>query len=98
VVGTGLLAVAGIRLPDIYSRKQRVESAYRKEHVHGKDDAASTRPPTLEELFADVRKPYFRLCFQSIHKRLAAFEAAFEQRPLPDLDQAYLAGDTGTAG
>ncbi len=24
--------------------------------------------------------------------------AAFEQRPLPDPDQAYLASDTGTAG
>jgi peptide/bleomycin uptake transporter len=33
---------------------------------------------------------------QSIHKRLA-FEAAFEHWPLPDLDRAYLAGETGAA-
>lgn len=162
VLGTGLLAVAGIKLPGLYFRNQRVEAAYRKELVYGEDDAARAQPPTLGALFANVRRSYFRLYFhylyfniaryaylqadnifvylilvptivagqvtfgilqqiltafgqvsssfqylvtswttivelQSIHKRLAAFEAAFEHRPLPELDQADLAGDTGTA-
>ena len=155
VFGTGLLAVAGVKLPGLYFRNQRVEAAYRKELVYGEDDAARAQPPALRELFANVRKYYFRLYFhyfyfniarytylqadnifvylilvptiaagkvtfgilqqiltafgqvsssfqylvtswttivelQSIHKRLVAFEAAFEQRPLPDLEQEYL--------
>ena len=160
VFGTLLLAVAGIKLPGLYFRNQRVEAAYRKELVYGEDDAGRAQPPTLRELFGNVRRNYFRLYFhyfyfnivrysylqadnifvylilvptiaagkitfgilqqiltafgqvsssfqylvnswttivelQSIYKRLAAFEAAFEKRPLPQLDQAYLAGETG---
>jgi len=30
---------------------------------------------------------------QSIHKRLAAFEAAFEQQPLPEPDRDWLLGE-----
>jgi len=158
VFGTLLLAVAGIKLPGLYFRNQRVEAAYRKELVYGEDDATRARPPTLQELFGNVRRNYFRLYFhyfyfnivrysylqadnifvylilvptiaagritfgilqqiltafgqvsssfqylvnswttivelQSIYKRLAAFEAAFENRPLPELDQVYLAGE-----
>lgn len=152
IFGTGLLALAGIKLPGLYFRNQRVEAAYRKELVYGEDDAGRAQPPTLRALFANVRRSYFRLYFhyfyfnivrytylqsdnifvylilvptiaagkvtfgilqqiltafgqvsssfqylvnswttivelQSIHKRLAAFEAAFEQRPLPDLER-----------
>lgn len=158
IFGTLLLAVAGIKLPGLYFRNQRVEAAYRKELVYGEDDITRARPPTLQELFGNVRRNYFRLYFhyfyfnivrytylqadnifvylilvptiaagritfgilqqiltafgqvsssfqylvnswttivelQSIYKRLAAFEAAFENRPLPELDQAYLAGE-----
>ncbi|MFD2113384.1 peptide antibiotic transporter SbmA [Thiorhodococcus fuscus] len=147
IFGTGLLAVAGIKLPGLYFRNQRVEAAYRKELVYGEDDASRAQPPTLRMLFTNVRKNYFRLYFhyfyfniarytylqadnifvylilvptiaagkvtfgilqqiltafgqvsssfqylvnswttivelQSIHKRLAAFEAAFDQRPI----------------
>ncbi|MBK1723211.1 peptide antibiotic transporter SbmA [Thiocystis violacea] len=161
ILGTGLLAVAGIKLPGLYFRNQRVEAAYRKELVYGEDDASRAQPPTLRELFSNVRRNYFRLYFhyfyfniarytylqadnifvylilvptiaagkvtfgilqqiltafgqvsssfqylvnswttivelQSIHKRLAAFEAAFEQRPLPELDQLYLATEAAT--
>jgi peptide/bleomycin uptake transporter len=160
VFGTGALALAGIFLPGLYFRNQRVEAAYRKELVYGEDDIARARPLTLAELFANVRRNYFRLYFhyfyfnivrytylqadnifaylilvptiaagtitfgilqqiltafsqvsssfqylvnswttivelQSIHKRLAAFEAAFEHRPLPELDQVYLAAEAG---
>jgi peptide/bleomycin uptake transporter len=152
VFGTGLLALAGIKLPGLYFQNQRVEAAYRKELVYGEDDAQRAQPPALRTLFTNVRKNYFRLYFhyfyfniarysylqadnifvylilvptiaagkitfgilqqiltafgqvsssfqylvnswttivelQSIHKRLAAFEATFEHRPLSKLDQ-----------
>jgi peptide/bleomycin uptake transporter len=157
--GTGLLALAGIKLPGLYFRNQRVEAAYRKELVYGEDDASRARPPTLQALFINVRKNYFRLYFhyfyfnivrytylqadnifvylilvptitagkitfgilqqiltafgqvstsfqylvnswttivelQSIHKRLAAFEAAFEGQQLAEIEQVQLASET----
>jgi peptide/bleomycin uptake transporter len=61
VVGTTLLAVAGIRLPGLEFRNQRVEAAYRKELVLGEDDGGRAQPPTLQDLFGDVRANYFRL-------------------------------------
>jgi peptide/bleomycin uptake transporter len=61
VVGTGALALIGIRLPGIEFFNQRVEAAYRKELVLGEDDASRADPPTLSVLFAAIRKNYFRL-------------------------------------
>ena len=61
VLGTGLLALIGIRLPRIEFFNQRVEAAYRKELVLGEDDPARADPPRLNELFAAVRANYFRL-------------------------------------
>src|SRR6202047_4372800 len=61
IFGTGTLALIGMRLPAIEFFNQRVEAAYRKELVLGEDDAARAEPPTLGELFADVRRNYFRL-------------------------------------
>jgi peptide/bleomycin uptake transporter len=149
--GTVLLAVAGIKLPGLQFRNQRVEAAYRKELVYGEDDAARADPMTTRDLFAQVRRNYFRMylnymyfnifrfsyqqvdnifglfiliptiavgkitfgifnqilsafgrvadSFQylvnswttiiellSIHKRLAAFEAAFEGRELAEIE------------
>jgi peptide/bleomycin uptake transporter len=163
VFGTALLAVAGRYLPGLYFRNQRVEAAYRKELVYGEDNPARAQPPTLRELFAQVRRNYFRLYFhylyfnivrysylqadnifaylilvptiaagritfgilqqvltafgqvsssfqylvnswttivelQSIHKRLVAFEAAFEQQALPEPDQDWLAGEAEAGG
>jgi peptide/bleomycin uptake transporter len=60
-VGTAALALAGIRLPGLEFRNQRVEAAYRKELVLGEDDPARAEPPTLHALFRDVRSNYFRL-------------------------------------
>ena len=60
-IGTAALAVAGIRLPGLEFRNQRVEAAYRKELVIGEDDAGRAQPMTLLGLFADVRANYFRL-------------------------------------
>lgn len=149
IFGTLVVAIAGVKLPGLYFRNQRVEAAYRKELVYGEDHADRAQPPTLKELFGNVRKNYFRLYFhycyfdifrysylqadnifvyiiliptiaagaitfgilqqiltafgqvsssfqylvnswativelQSIHKRLAAFEAKFEGRPLAE--------------
>jgi peptide/bleomycin uptake transporter len=61
VLGTGALALIGIRLPRIEFLNQRVEAAYRKELVLGEDDVARADPPTLSELFGDIRRNYFRL-------------------------------------
>lgn len=61
IVGTGALALIGIRLPGIEFFNQRVEAAYRKELVLGEDDPARADPPTLNELFINIRRNYFRL-------------------------------------
>jgi peptide/bleomycin uptake transporter len=65
--GTGLLAIAGIKLPGLYFRNQRVEAAYRKELVYGEDHTDRASPPTLAELFGNVRKNYFRLYFNYMY-------------------------------
>ena len=59
--GTVLLAVVGIKLPGLEFKNQRVEAAFRKELVYGEDDETRAQPPTLRELFANVRKNYFTL-------------------------------------
>ena len=61
IFGTTLLALAGIRLPGLEFRNQRVEAAYRKELVYGEDNSDRAQPPTVSELFEDVRQNYFRL-------------------------------------
>jgi peptide/bleomycin uptake transporter len=61
LLGTGALALIGIRLPGIEFFNQKVEAAYRKELVLGEDNPARADPPTLNELFAHVRRNYFRL-------------------------------------
>ncbi len=61
VLGTGALALIGIRLPGIEFFNQRVEAAYRKELVLGEDDSTHADPPTLSVLFGNIRRNYFRL-------------------------------------
>jgi peptide/bleomycin uptake transporter len=72
-LGTGLLALAGIRLPGLEFRNQRVEAAYRKELVIGEDHAARAQPPTLSELFANVRANYFRLYLNYLYFNVARY-------------------------
>jgi len=67
VFGTALLALAGIRLPGLEFRNQRVEAAYRKELVLGEDLAHHAQPPTLDVLFREVRRNYFRLYFNYLY-------------------------------
>ena len=71
VFGTGLLALVGIKLPGLEFKNQRVEAAYRKELVYGEDDEARAQPPKLVDLFADVRKNYFRLYFNYMYFNVA---------------------------
>jgi peptide/bleomycin uptake transporter len=65
--GTGFLALIGVKLPGLQFRNQRVEAAYRKELVYGEDDDGRAQPPNMAELFADVRKNYFRLYFNYMY-------------------------------
>ncbi len=65
--GTGFLAALGIRLPGLEFRNQRVEAAYRKELVYGEDDSGRAQPPTVAELFQDVRRNYFRIYFNYMY-------------------------------
>ncbi len=59
--GTALLAIVGIKLPGLEFKNQRVEAAFRKELVYGEDDSGRAQPPTMGDLFDDVRRNYFRL-------------------------------------
>ena len=67
VLGTGLLALIGIKLPGIEFFNQRVEAAYRKELVLGEDDPARADPPTLAALFRNVRRNYFWLYLNYVY-------------------------------
>lgn len=69
--GTGLLALIGIKLPGLEFRNQRVEAAYRKELVYGEDDIARAQPPTVQELFSNVRRNYFTLYFHYMYFNVA---------------------------
>ena len=69
--GTVLLAVVGIKLPGLEFKNQRVEAAYRKELVYGEDDEERADPPTLKQLFGNVRKNYFRLYFHYMYFNVA---------------------------
>ncbi|AFL72515.1 SbmA/BacA-like family transporter [Thiocystis violascens] len=71
--GTAVLAVAGIKLPGLYFRNQRVEAAYRKELVYGEDDPDRAQLPTLRTLFANVRRHYFRLYFHYFYFNIAHY-------------------------
>jgi peptide/bleomycin uptake transporter len=69
--GTAFLALVGIKLPGLQFRNQRVEAAYRKELVYGEDDPTRAQPPTVAELFARVRRNYFRLYFNYMYFNVA---------------------------
>ena len=69
--GTTLLAVVGIKLPGLQFRNQRVEAAFRKELVYGEDDESRATPPTLTQLFENVRRNYFRIYFHYMYFNVA---------------------------
>ncbi len=61
IFGTVLVALVGIKLPGLEFNNQLVEAAFRKELVYGEDHDDRAEPVTLGELFANVRKNYYRL-------------------------------------
>ena len=71
VFGTGLLALVGIKLPGLFFKNQRVEAAFRKELVYGEDDPDRAQPLALRELFANVRRNYFRIYFHYMYFNVA---------------------------
>lgn len=73
IFGTALLAIVGYKLPGLYFKNQRVEAAYRKELVYGEDHADRAQPPTLKELFSNVRKNYFKLYFHYMYFNVARY-------------------------
>ena len=73
VFGTTILALAGWRLPGLEFRNQRVEAAFRKELVLGEESEDRAKPPTLAELFSNVRKNYFRLYFNYLYFNVVRF-------------------------
>ncbi|CDZ60984.1 peptide antibiotic transporter SbmA [Neorhizobium galegae] len=71
--GTALLALAGIKLPGLNFRNQRVEAAYRKELVYGEDHADRADPVTVRELFTNVRRNYFRMYWHYLYFNVARY-------------------------
>jgi peptide/bleomycin uptake transporter len=71
--GTGFIALLGIKLPGLEFKNQRVEAALRKELVYGEDNADRAAPPTLAQLFANVRKNYFRLYWNYLYFNLGRY-------------------------
>jgi len=69
--GTALMAIVGIKLPGLEFRNQRVEAAYRKELVYGEDNPDHAQPPTVAQLFDNVRRNYFRLYFHYMYFNVA---------------------------
>ncbi|WP_417670811.1 peptide antibiotic transporter SbmA [Roseibium sp.] len=65
--GTVLLAAVGFKLPGLEFENQKVEAAYRKELVYGEDNEERAQPPSVIELFGNVRKNYFRLYFHYLY-------------------------------
>ncbi len=73
VFGTVLLATVGIKLPGLQFRNQRVEAAFRKELVYGEDHEDRAQPPTMRELFGNVRKNYFRMYWHYLYFNVARY-------------------------
>lgn len=92
--GTVLLAAVGYRLPGLEFNNQKVEAAYRKELVYGEDHSDRASPPSVGELFGNVRKNYFKLYFNYLYFNV--FRYAYLQGanfiPLIALGPTFVAG------
>ena len=73
VFGTFLLIFAGIKLPGLEFKNQRVEAAFRKELVYGEDDRDRAEPVSLVELFNNVRRNYFNIYFHYAYFNLVRY-------------------------
>ena len=73
IFGTLLLIFAGIKLPGLEFKNQRVEAAFRKELVYGEDDIERGNPKSLYYLFNNVRRNYFRIYFHYAYFNLVRY-------------------------
>ena len=73
VFGTFLLIFAGIKLPGLEFKNQRVEAAFRKELVYGEDNSDRAEPVSLVELFNNVRRNYFKIYFHYAYFNLVRY-------------------------
>ncbi len=73
IFGTLLLIFAGIKLPGLEFKNQRVEAAFRKELVLGEDDDTRAEPAKLTDLFNNVRRNYFRIYFHYAYFNLVRY-------------------------
>lgn len=71
VIGTVVLALIGVKLPGLEFNNQKVEAAYRKELVLGEDRPDRADAFTLNGLFGDVRRNYFRLYWHYLYFDIA---------------------------
>ena len=65
--GTVIVMLVSRKLPGLEYENQKVEAAYRKELVYGEDDKNRAAPKLLGNLFADVRKNYFKIYLQYMY-------------------------------
>ncbi len=73
IFGTVLLATVGIKLPGLEFENQKVEAAFRKELVYGEDATERAQPVSIQELFGNVQKNYFRLYRHYLYFNVARF-------------------------
>ena len=73
IFGTFLLIFAGIKLPGLEFKNQRVEAAFRKELVYGEDSPERGQPVSLSTLFNNVRRNYFRIYFHYAYFNLVRY-------------------------
>ncbi len=71
--GTVLLAAVGIKLPGLEFENQKVEAAYRKELVYGEDHDQRSQPLSIQELFGNVQKNYFRIYLHYLYFNIARY-------------------------
>ena len=73
VFGTGILALAGIKLPQLHFNNQMVEAAYRKELVLGEDNDDRADSKQLLSLFKKVQNNYFKLYWHYLYFNLVKY-------------------------
>jgi peptide/bleomycin uptake transporter len=73
IFGTVFLAIIGGKLPGLEFKNQRVEAALRKELVYGEDFENRAAPPTVFQLFDNVRKNYYRLYWNYLYFNFGRF-------------------------
>ena len=73
IFGTFVLIFSGIKLPGLEFKNQRVEAAFRKELVLGEESDERADPPSLNYLFSNVRRNYFRIYFHYAYFNLVRY-------------------------